>query len=87
VVQLLEVEERQFRTNLVMSYSEYDLSQLIGSLEYPIDRTIVKRVFYQLLEAVAYIHRQGVIHRDIKPSNILLSGELTLRLCDFGSAV
>jgi len=87
VVQLLEVEERQFRTNLVMTYSEYDLGQLVTSLEYPVDRSIVKRVFQQLVEAVALIHRQGVIHRDIKPSNVLLSESLGVRLCDFGSAV
>jgi serine/threonine protein kinase len=51
------------------------------------DRTLVKIIFYQILEAVAYIHRTGVIHRDIKPSNVLLSEDLSVKLCDFGSAV
>ncbi len=37
----------------------------------------------QLLDAVAYTHRQGVLHGDVKPANIML-GEKGLRLFDFG---
>ncbi|PRA23037.1 serine/threonine-protein kinase [Pseudomonas poae] len=37
----------------------------------------------QLLDALAYSHRHGVLHGDVKPANILL-GEKGLRLFDFG---
>ena len=37
----------------------------------------------QLLEALAYTHRQGVLHGDVKPANIMV-GEQGLRLFDFG---
>ena len=37
----------------------------------------------QLLDALAYTHRQGVLHGDVKPANIML-GEQGLRLFDFG---
>lgn len=37
----------------------------------------------QLLDAVAYIHRQGVLHGDLKPGNVML-GEEGIRLFDFG---
>jgi serine/threonine protein kinase len=51
------------------------------------DRTLVKIVFYQILEAVVFIHRMGIIHHNNKPSNVLLSEDLSVKLCDFGSVV
>lgn len=40
----------------------------------------------QLLEAVAYAHRQRVVHCDIKPENVILFEGDRLRLADFGTA-
>jgi cell division control protein CDC15 len=41
-------------------------------------------LFIQLLDAVAYLHKQGVIHRDVKAQNVLVSRNMTdLRLIDF----
>ena len=37
----------------------------------------------QLLDALAYTHRQGVLHGDVKPANIMV-GEQGVRLFDFG---
>src|ERR1035438_9908878 len=37
-------------------------------------------------EAVQYAHQHAVIHRDLKPSNILVKGDGTVRLLDFGIA-
>lgn len=45
----------------------------------------------QILRAVDYIHKRGVLHLDLKPANILVAGndatgELTARVIDFGIA-
>lgn len=44
-----------------------------------------KRVFDQILEAVAYIHRKGIIHNDLKPANILITRiDNAVKIIDFG---
>ena len=44
-----------------------------------------ERIFSELIEAVGYIHKKGIVHNDLKPENILISrnGD-SLKLIDFG---
>jgi serine/threonine protein kinase len=39
-----------------------------------------------LADALAYVHRRGVVHRDLKPANVLLGPGPRVRLADFGIA-
>ena len=46
-----------------------------------------ERIFAELLSAVGYLHKRGVIHNDIKPENILIArADNSLKLIDFGLA-
>lgn len=87
IVQLLETYEDKNKVYLVMelvtggelfdrivekgSYTEKDASDLIR----------------QILEAVDYMHSQGVVHRDLKPENLLYycpDEESKIMISDFG---
>lgn len=50
-------------------------------------------VLYQILSAVSYMHKHGIVHRDIKPENILFTttddeenSQSTVKIIDFGLA-
>jgi non-specific serine/threonine protein kinase/serine/threonine-protein kinase len=44
------------------------------------------RLFLQVCDAVSYAHQRLVVHRDLKPGNILVTGDGTAKLLDFGLA-
>lgn len=45
---------------------------------------ILTRVFSEITDALASVHRSGLLHRDIKPANLLIATDGTARLADFG---
>jgi eukaryotic-like serine/threonine-protein kinase len=48
------------------------------------DRAI--RIAINVLEALEYIHENGVVHRDLKPENIMVDADDNIKLIDFGIA-
>ncbi len=70
---------------MIMEYVE-GMSLHSRMLQGPIDTPRAVRFIQQVLDALAFAHRRGVVHRDIKPSNILVAPNDTIKLTDFGIA-
>ncbi|XP_058065624.1 testis-specific serine/threonine-protein kinase 1-like [Anopheles bellator] len=52
----------------------------------PLKEAQAKEWFTQLLQAVHYLHSNGIVHRDVKCENLLITGDGKLLLGDFGFA-
>ncbi len=63
-----------------------DLLDAIENTETQLDEADVMSILRQILDAVAYMHKQGMLHRDISPDNILVGPDKVPVLIDFGAA-
>jgi serine/threonine protein kinase len=70
---------------VVMEYVEgQTLSDAIRARPLPVAR--VAAVGAGVADALAHVHARSMVHRDVKPGNVLLGGDGTVKLTDFGIA-
>ncbi|HEX7890569.1 MAG TPA: serine/threonine-protein kinase [Ramlibacter sp.] len=71
---------------LVMEYIQGDdlKHHLDRGTRYSLEQSL--KIIRDLLSALDYAHKQGIVHRDIKPANLLLEPGGRVKLTDFGVA-
>jgi hypothetical protein len=85
IVNIFDVDIQNGQPYLVMDFVEG--GSLAGRLRAgPLALAEALRLAFPLAEALAYAHLQGVLHRDLKPANVLLRGDGSPVLADFGLA-
>jgi len=77
--------EKRSRVYMVMEWCDGRLlRQILDEGRLSQDRAI--RIAIAVLEALEYIHENGVVHRDLKPENIMVDDHDNIKLIDFGIA-
>jgi tRNA A-37 threonylcarbamoyl transferase component Bud32 len=71
---------------IVMEYAEGETLEDKLQKAGLVPPTVAVPCFIQVLHALEYAHKLGVIHRDLKPSNIMLATGGIAKLLDFGTA-
>ncbi|MBT4761509.1 MAG: protein kinase [Bdellovibrionaceae bacterium] len=70
---------------IAMEYVEGKaLDERIKESTFDIDQAIP--VFFQMLDGLSALHKQGIIHRDLKPKNIIYGNNHKIKIVDFGIA-
>ncbi len=86
IVGVHQVFEDNDTAYMAMDFVEgRDLLEIVESGA-TLEPATLERMVIRLLDAIEFIHHQGLLHRDISPDNILLSKDNQPVLIDFGAA-
>ncbi|MDR3740572.1 MAG: serine/threonine-protein kinase [Terracidiphilus sp.] len=77
--------EKRSRVYMVMEWCPGRLLRKILQ-EGRVSQTDAIRITIAVLDALEYIHENGVVHRDLKPENIMVDENDHIKLIDFGIA-
>ncbi|MCI0711335.1 MAG: tetratricopeptide repeat protein [Chloroflexi bacterium] len=82
---IISVYDFGFTNEQLPYYTMELLDQPIPITKANIDEPEKINLIIQLLQALDYLHRRGIIHQDLKPSNVMISNG-HLKVLDFGLA-
>mmetsp|Transcript_36736 Transcript_36736/g.87291 ORF Transcript_36736/g.87291 Transcript_36736/m.87291 type:complete len:248 (-) Transcript_36736:1261-2004(-) len=85
VVKLKEVIRENDELYFVFEFLDCNIYQLMKDRDKLFPESRIRNWMYQILQGLAYIHKQGYFHRDMKPENLLVFKD-SVKIADFGLA-
>jgi PAS domain S-box-containing protein len=83
-IKVIDVVEERGRVVLIQEFAEGP--SLRELLEGTLEEKEKEKILLQLVDIIAYAHKQRIVHRDIKPQNVIVRKDGTVKLLDYGVA-
>ena len=88
ILSLLDMHLYDDQVELVLDCCESDLRNFINKYQdIPkiYNKESIRKIIYQIIKGVSFMHSQAIAHRDLKPGNILIDvSTLHVKIGDFG---
>ncbi|XP_053625231.1 serine/threonine-protein kinase fused isoform X1 [Plodia interpunctella] len=85
IIRMIDSFDTESELVVVTEYAEKELHSILAK-EGCLNEEHVKKITWDLVSALYYLHSHRVLHRDLKPQNVLLDSTGRAKLCDFGLA-
>ena len=86
IVELYDSGEQDGRLYIVMEYLKGEtLAEILGRRR-TLPAAEATPLTLQICAGLEHAHSRGIVHRDVKPQNLLVQGDGTLKIADFGIA-
>ena len=86
IITVYDVGQQDGHSFIAMEFVDGDTLEAVLRSRRAVSFEEISGLAAQVGSALDYAHQRGVIHRDVKPSNIMLDGDGTAKLTDFGVA-
>ncbi|XP_038985899.1 cyclin-dependent kinase F-3 isoform X2 [Phoenix dactylifera] len=85
IVKLKEVVRENHELFFIFEYMGCNLYQLMRDCQNSFTEREIRSFMSQILQGLAYMHKNGYFHRDLKPENLLVTNDI-IKIADFGLA-
>ncbi|XP_042459092.1 cyclin-dependent kinase F-3-like isoform X2 [Zingiber officinale] len=85
IVKLKEIVRENHELFFIFEHMEYNLYQVMRERQNPFTEGEIRNLMSQVLQGLAYMHKNGYFHRDLKPENLLVTHDV-IKIADFGLA-